>query len=205
VIVDGFVEPRDAMVTALMLDVQGFTDFAHRATAREAVDLLNELFAVTIPILEKHGCHVNKLLGDGVLGIFGAPEPLPDHADRAIEAAVEILAAIEGALGDRCCVGIGINSGLVLAGTMGAGTTWELGVIGDPVNVAARVEKATREIGEPMLVTEATHCLAERTAVGLEPRGTIAVRGKPDPIRVYAAARVGADPGARNDSRTQAP
>ena len=147
------MEPRDALVTALLLDVEGFTDFAHRATAREAVELLNELFAVTIPILEAHGCHVNKLLGDGVLSIFGAPEPLPDHADRAIEAGLDLLDAVENELGGRCRIRIGVNSGLVLAGTIGAGTTWELGVIGDPVNVAARVEKATREIGESLLVT----------------------------------------------------
>ncbi len=202
---EAFVEPRDALVTALLLDVEGFTDFAHRATAREAVELLNELFAVTIPILEAHGCRVNKLLGDGVLSVFGAPEPLPDHADRAIEAGLDLLDAVENDLGGRCRIRIGVNSGLVLAGTIGAGTTWELGVIGDPVNVAARVEKATREIGESLLVTQATRCLAERTAAGLEPRGTITAKGKPDPIHVFAPRRTGHGARSRNDFRTHAP
>ncbi len=187
-----FMEPHHAMVTVLMLDVHGFTAFAHRATAREAVAFLNELFGVVVPILEAHGGHANKLLGDGVLGVFGAPHALPDHADRALEASVDIVTGVERALGDRCVIGIGVNSGLVIAGTMGAGATWELGVIGDPVNVAARVEKATRELEERVLVTEATRCLLERARDGLAPRGAIAAKGKPSPIPVYALAREGA-------------
>ena len=94
-----------------------------------------------------------------------------------------MLGAVEGDLGERCRIGIGVNSGLVLAGTIGAGTTWELGVIGDPVNVAARVEKATRELGEPLLVTEATRCLLERTADAGSSRAARSPRraSRPDP------------------------
>ena len=85
-------------------------------------------------------------LGDGVLGIFGAPERLPDHADRALAAAADMLAAVESHFGERCRIGIGINSGLVLVGTIGGGGVSEFGVIGDPVNVAARIQDATREL-----------------------------------------------------------
>ena len=109
-----------------------------------------------MPILTAHGGHANKLLGDGLLGVFGAPDPCPDHADRALAAAEDMLASVESHFGERCRIGIGINSGLVLVGTIGGGDLTELGVIGDPVNVAARVQDATRDLGEPLLLTEAT-------------------------------------------------
>ena len=199
-------EPRDAMVSALVLDVRGYTAFAHRATAREAIALLSELFAVAIPIVEAHGGRVHQLLGDGVLAFFGVPEALPDHADRAFEAAVELATDVDASLGGRCPIGIGVNSGLVVTGAVTAGRTSELVVIGDPVNVAARVEAATRELGEVVLVTEATRCLLERNAGRLVPRGAIVAKGKPDPLAVYAPAPVAAAAAARrNDFRTTSP
>jgi adenylate cyclase len=179
------VEPEWAMVTVGFVDIRGFTAFADRSTAREAVDYLNEFFAVAVPVVSAHGGHVNKLLGDGLLAVFGAPEPLPDHADRALAAAGDLLAAVDSELGERCRVGIGLNSGLVLVGTIGAGDVVELGVVGDPVNVAARVQVATRDLGERLLVTEATRVLLEDDQQDLEPRGTISLRGKPQPIAVY--------------------
>ena len=91
-------------------------------------------------------------------------------------------------MGEHCRIGIGVNSGLVLMGTIGAGDVVEVGVIGDPVNVAARVQDATRELQEPLLVTEATHCLLEDEQIRLEPRGTLSLRGKPEPIAVYGVA-----------------
>ena len=83
------------MITSLIVDVRGFTAFAHRETAREAMALLDELFGVAVPVLEAHGGHTHRLLGDGVLVLFGLPEPLPDHADRALEAAAAVSAAVE--------------------------------------------------------------------------------------------------------------
>ena len=183
------VEPEWAMVTVGFVDIRGFTAFADRSTAREAVDYLNEFFAVAVPVVSAHGGHVNKLLGDGLLAVFGAPEPVPDHADRALAAAGDLLSAVDSELGERCRVGIGVNSGLVLVGTIGAGDVVELGVVGDPVNVAARVQDATRDLGERLLVTKATRVLLE-DGRNLEPRGTISLRGKPEPIAVYGCAPV---------------
>jgi adenylate cyclase len=185
-----WVEARDALVTVLFVDIRDFTSFAHRATARESVALLNEFFGVVVPVLAEHGGHANKFLGDGVLGVFGAPEPLPDHADRAVAAAAAVTAAVDGTFGDRCRVSVGVNSGLVLVGTIGAGGHTEFGVIGDPVNVAARVEQATRRTGDDVLLTEATRCLLE-TDVALASRGSIELKGKPAPVPVYALAAEG--------------
>ena len=185
----GRVEPEWAMVTVAFADIRGFTSFADRATAREALDYLNGFFALTVPVVERHGGSVNKLLGDGFLAVFGAPDPLPDHADRALAASADLLAAVQG----RYRMGIGLNSGLVLVGTIGGGELTELGVIGDPVNVAARVQDATRDLGEPLLLTEATRCLLDDGAgAPLEPRGVLTLKGKRDPVAISAPRRVSA-------------
>jgi adenylate cyclase len=186
------VEPEWAMATLLFVDIRGFTSFADRSTARETVEFLNEFFELVVPIVGAHGGHANKLLGDGLLAAFGAPDPLDRHADAALAAGAEIVASVEG----RFRVGVGINSGLVLVGTVGGGGLTELGLIGDPVNVAARVQDATRQLGEPLLLTDATRCLLDDPGAPLEPRGAIELRGKPQPVRVFAPVR--------NASRTPA-
>jgi adenylate cyclase len=171
------VEPEWALVTIAFVDIRGFTTFADRATARAAVDHLNGFFELAVPIVEGHGGSVNKLLGDGLLAVFG----MPDHADRALAASLDLLGAVE----ERYRIGIGLNSGLVLVGTIGGGGHSELGVVGDPVNVSARVQDATRELGEPLLLTEATRGLVESPQLELKLRGALALRGKREPVSVY--------------------
>jgi adenylate cyclase len=175
-------EPEWAMVTVAFADIRGFTTFADRATAREAVDYLNGFFELAVPAVERHGGSVNKLLGDGLLAVFD----MPDHADRALACSTDLLATVE----ERYRIGIGLNSGLVLVGTIGGGGYCEAGVVGDPVNVSARVQDATRELAEPLLLTEATRCLLEDGATGLEPRGSLSLRGKAKPVTVYAPRRM---------------
>jgi adenylate cyclase len=170
------------MVTVAFADIRGFTTFADQATAREAVGYLNGFFELAVPAVERHGGSVNKLLGDGLLAVFS----MPDHADRALAASIDMLAAVEGAYR----IGIGLNSGLVLMGTIGGGGHCEAGVVGDPVNVSARVQDATRRLGESLLLTEATRCLLEGAHAGLEPRGELELRGKGEPVAVYAPRAV---------------
>jgi class 3 adenylate cyclase len=180
------VEPEWALVTIAFVDIRGFTTFADRATAREAVAYLNDFFGVAVPVIAEHGGEVNKLLGDGLLAVFRSH----DHADCALAAATALLHAVAAELGDRCRIGIGLNSGLVLVGTIGAGPVRELGVIGDPVNVAARVQDATRELGEPLLLTEATRLLLGDGGAALAARGRLGLKGKERPIEVHALAPV---------------
>ena len=87
-------------------------------------------------------------------------------------------------------MGIGLNSGPVSVGSIGGGGRLEFAVIGDPVNVAARVGKATREIGDTILLTEATRCLLDGDAVEVEPRGEVTFKGKSDPIPLYTPVPV---------------
>lgn len=172
-------------VTIMFLDIRSFTAFAERAGPRQVVETLNGLFAAVVPVLARHGGHANKFLGDGVLGVFGAPERHDDHADRALAAALEIAVLVRERHGEGLRVGIGLNSGSVVAGTVGGGGRLEFAVIGDAVNTAARVERATRDTGDDLLVTEATRARLRRDHGTFEPRPDVALRGKARPQRLW--------------------
>jgi class 3 adenylate cyclase len=174
----------------MFVDVRDFTAFAERASASEAVAALNDFFGLVVPIVMAHGGHANKFIGDGLLAVFGAPERQPDHADRALAAAREIARKVEARYGTSLRIGVGVNSGPVIAGSIGGGGRLEFTVIGDPVNVASRVEKATRELGDTILITEATRCLLDHRGPALEARGSVTLRGKSEPIPVYTPAAV---------------
>jgi adenylate cyclase len=183
-IVNERVEPEWAMVTILFVDIRGFTSYADRTTASQAVEFLNEFFEVVVPVVSSHDGWVRQLLGDGLLAVFGAG----GHADAALGAGRAMLAAVESRFGERCRIGVGLNSGLVLRGTIGTDEHTEVAVIGDPVNVAARVQDATRDLGEPLLLSEATRLLLDTDHPELEPRGSVSLKGKPVPIVVYGLA-----------------
>jgi adenylate cyclase len=180
------IEGQEREVSVLILDVCDFTEFAQRASARETVAFLNEMFGIAVPCVVQHGGHANKFLGDGLLAVFGAPERLDDHADRAVAAAGDIAAKLSEQLGHEVRFGIGVNSGPVVVGSVGGGGRLEFAVIGDPVNVAARVEHLTRETGDAMLVTEATRCLLSDGGEALEARGDFALKGVSEPVPIYA-------------------
>jgi adenylate cyclase len=148
------------------------------------VQYVNEFLELAVPTLTRHGGHVNKFVGDGVLAVFGAPVHLDDHADRALAAASELARAVDRRFGTRLGIGVGINSGRVLAGTIGGGGKLEFTVIGDPVNVASRVEEMTRETGDVVLLTEATRRLLTDEPA-LEPRGSIRLKGRSEPVPVF--------------------
>jgi adenylate cyclase len=183
---DELIEGQEREVTVMILDVWDFTAFAQRSSARETVAFLNDLFGVVVPCVTEHGGHANKFLGDGLLAVFGAPDRLPDHADRAVAAAGEIARQLSARFGSEVRFGIGINSGLVVVGSVGGGGRLEFAVIGDTVNVAARVENLTRETGDLVLLTEATRCLLTDGAHELEPRDSFALKGVSDPVPIYA-------------------
>jgi adenylate cyclase len=180
------LEGHEAEVTLLVVDIRDFTPFAERSSARETVAHLNDFFDAVVPIVLKHGGHANKFLGDGLLAVFGTPEPYSDHADRALAAACELADQIERRFDGEVGFGVGLNSGPVAVGSVGGGGRLEFGVIGDPVNVAARVEACTRKTGDTVLLTEATRCLLERSEVELVPRDELPLKGKSEPVRLYA-------------------
>jgi adenylate cyclase len=180
------LDGEEREVSVLCLDIRDFTRFAEQASAHEVVDRLNDFYGLVVPILERHGGVADKYVGDGLLGVFGAPEPLEDHADRAVAAALEIAAAVHERYGEKLRVGIGVNSGPVVAGTIGGGGRVEFTVIGDPVNTASRVEQVTRHTGDQMLVTEATRRLLRCEHGGFEERPSVPLKGKTERVQLWA-------------------
>ena len=175
------IEGEEVEVTVLFVDIREFTAFAERASASEVVTELNAFYELVVPVLVRHGGHANKFVGDGLLGVFGAPEHLVDHADRGVAAAIEIAEVVRRAYGGRLRIGIGVNSGPVVAGTIGGGGRVEFTVIGDTVNTAARVEAITRETDDTVLVTDATCALLQRD------HGGFARAAHRDPARAQRA------------------
>jgi len=184
-------EGVEVEVSVLFTDVEDFTRYAADKTPPEVVSALNRLFEVIVPILARHGGHVDKFEGDGLLAVFGAPEAFPDHAERAVRAACEIAGAVngEGEAGELR-VGIGVNTGRVVAGSIGGAGRLNFSVIGAAVNVAARVEAATRDVADSILITSETWKLLS-SRFEAESRGKIELKGIDEPLTLYAPRPVG--------------
>ena len=168
-------------VTVMFVDIRDFTPFAEAHTAEDTVARLNALFEIVVPAVVDAGGHVNKFLGDGALAVFGAPNDLADHADAAVTAAVLIHRLVAQRFGGELRIGIGINTGVVIAGTIGGGAHLEFSLIGDTTNVAARVEQLTKTTGDAILLTDQTVDALVSRPPGLVDRGAHAHEGKVSP------------------------
>jgi adenylate cyclase len=177
---------EEVEVTIMFIDVRGFTAFAEETDAREVVAGINALFEAVIPIIHEHEGRVDKFVGDGLLAVFGAPQRLSHHADAGLAAALQIAQAVADADAGSLQIGIGVNSGKVIAGNVGGGGRLEFSVIGDPVNVAARVQGATRETGDTLLVTEYTREMLTEEPIPLDERSHVELRGRSAPVILYA-------------------
>jgi class 3 adenylate cyclase len=177
---------EEVEVTMMFLDARNFTAFAERASARDVVATINRTFQQVVPIIHEHGGHIDKFVGDGLLAVFGAPRRRRDHADQALAAALAIAQTVGQNGHDELAISVGLNSGRVIAGNVGGAGRYEFSVIGDAVNVAARIESATRDTGDAVLISEHTKRLLRRQEVGLKARPGIPHKGKTDPVAVYA-------------------
>jgi class 3 adenylate cyclase len=177
---------EEVEVSIMFVDLRGFTALAERSGARRTVAMLNDFYDCIIPVVREHAGHPNKLMGDGLLAVFGAPDPRTDHAARALDAALAIAAAVRLRYGDELSVGVGVDSGAVIAGTIGGGGRLDFTVIGDAVNTAVRVETATRQTGDDVLVTEATLRLADVPTDSWHERHAVTLKGKRRRVRVFA-------------------
>ena len=173
-------------VTVMFVDIRDFTPFAESNTAEDTVSRLNALFDIVVPAVVDAGGHVNKFLGDGALAVFGAPNELVDHADAAVGAAVLVDRLVAERFGGELRIGIGINTGQVIAGTIGGGSKLEFTLIGDTVNVAARVEQLTKTTGDTILLTQQTIDALTARPAGLVDREAHALKGKSADVHVYA-------------------
>ena len=176
---------QEVEVSLVFCDVRDFTTAAAEADAPEVVARLNELFECIVPIVARHRGHIDQFVGDAVLAVFGAPEQVPQHADRAVQCAVELARTINSRRPGGFEVGIGVNTGKVVAGAIGGAGRLSFSVIGDAVNLCSRVESATRETGDPVLITGATRALLSET-VEVKPRGEREIRGYDRRVELFA-------------------
>ncbi|PTL60399.1 CHASE2 domain-containing protein [Paraconexibacter algicola] len=179
--------------TVLLSDIRGFTTFSERNRPEVVLELLNRyLSTMTEAILDRGGT-VTGFLGDGIIAVFGAPVPHPDHADRAVRAAQDMLvrcAAFNAELAAEgrdveFRMGIGLNSGPVMAGNVGSQRRLDYTVIGDVVNTAARLEGATKGTPHDLFVAGATYQALLEDHPELVFHDTIALRGRAAGVPVY--------------------
>jgi adenylate cyclase len=178
-------------VCVLFLDIRGFTAMSRVRAASATVALLNDFFADMVEIVDRHNGIINKFLGDGFLALFGAPLEDPKAAVHALAAARGMLDAVDAwnkARPDNALrVGIGIHIGDAVTGTVGSPQRKEYTVIGDTVNLAARLEQLTKETGSKLLISSSMH-EATTGADGATDLGPLAIRGYDQAVRVWRVA-----------------
>jgi len=187
----GAYAPERRQVTMLFADLRGFTSLCDRLDPAVTVGILNGYFERMNAVIGRHHGHINELVGDGLLALFGALEPNPWQGRDSVLAALEMRAELEryneelhskSLPGLR--FGIGIHCGEVVAGVMGAGALNKFSVTGDPINVASRVEGLTSVHKVDLLVTEEVRrSLDEHFLLRAMP--ATSVKGKPEPIVTY--------------------
>lgn len=181
-------------ITLLFSDLQGFTSLSEKMDSPQICALLNRYFGeVIFPILFRHGGTLDKLMGDGMMAYFGWVPRHPDHARRAVLCALEMERALadwlkepENAELPPLRTRIGIHTGVATVGEIGSGQRTEFTVIGDVVNVSARLEAMNKEFGSVILMTEATRSGAGEVDVRMTERGAVPVRGRAEPIPVFS-------------------
>ena len=186
-------------VTILFSDIRDFTALSEKMPPAELLALLNRYLDRMSGIIEKHGGVIDKYIGDAIMALFGAPVAAPDAADRALAAAREMDAALtelnrELAAEGRpaLAIGIGINTGPVVAGNMGSKTRLNYTVIGDGVNLASRLESLTKDPAYQtrIIISEAT-LRAVKHRPPVRELGEVRVKGKQEAVRIYAVGAKG--------------
>lgn len=193
---------QEVDATILFADIRDFTLIAGQMPAHDVVALLNEYFESMVDVVFDHGGTLDKYLGDGLMVIFGAPVAQVDHADRAVHCARAMVDALErlnqrraGRGQQPIHVGIGIHSGPCVVGSIGSSRRLEYTAVGDTVNLASRIEGATKRLGANILFSEAT---ASRLHVAAEAEfaAEIQLRGAVGQHRLYVPGGVAVHPPA---------
>ena len=175
--------------TVMFVDIIASTRLAQTRAPEEVVSILNSFFDAVVRTVGAEGGLINKFQGDGALCVFGAPANMADHAARALRAAqglrTELISLPDI---DGIEAAIGISSGEVVAGNVGAADRYEYTVIGDPVNEAARLVEQAKTSPTRILVSESTIRRASKDATGWLPAGTMELRGRTEATLAYEPA-----------------
>ena len=180
------------MMTVLFSDIRGFTSVSERGQPEAIVAQLNEYFSRMVPIVFAHRGTIDKFVGDMIMALYGAPLDDPDHADHAVETAL----AMSDALGQlnrewrargwtELDIGIGINTGEMVAGNLGSEAIMSYTVIGDHVNLGARLESLTKEFHTRVIVSEST-ARELKGRYDIRALGEVVVKGKSVPVKVFS-------------------
>ena len=186
---NGNIEPMQSMATILYTDIEDFTRIAEAMQPEHVVVMLNAYFESVIEIITRHGGIVNQLQGDAMLVTFNIPVADPEHADKAVQTAIEIQRTVDHNkfAGVTLVTRIGINSGNVFAGNVGTGERMNYTVHGDAVNLAARLERLNKDYGTRVLVSgHSFQLLTDKHRV--ESMGTVTIRGKSAPVEIFRLA-----------------
>jgi class 3 adenylate cyclase len=180
--------------TVMFADIRGFTSLVESQPPEETIELLNTYYTLMFDAISGHGGVVNQMVGDGLMAIFGAPLPLPDHCGASVLAALEMIEMVDLFNLERAAagkpeirIGIGIASGDMVAGYTGTNERATYTCVGDTVNLAARLEAHTKEAQRAILVDRATRDGLDKR-VHVEPLGAVALKGKASPVDVFAVA-----------------
>jgi adenylate cyclase len=183
----------EQIITVMFVDIRSFTARAAEGAPYKIVAVLNEFLGVMVRAVEEHHSGmINKFLGDGFLALFGAGIDSPTHADEAIKAArtmlldLQVLNVSLAARGEETlAIGVGIHTGLAIVGSIGSPERLEFTAIGNTVNLASRIESLTKEVGETVVVSEATRVALQRP-VDLKELPPQRVKGVEHPLTVWA-------------------
>ncbi len=178
-------------VTVYFSDVAGFSTFSEQMSPTQLVALMNEYLSVMGEVIEQHGGFIDKYIGDAIVAVFGAPIDDPDHASKAILAALHCRVRLEelnrrphSLMGHRIAQRIGLNTGEALVGNIGSRRRFNYTVMGDVVNLASRLEGANKFFGTQILASEATVAFTGSTFAWRE-IDAIGVKGRSGAVRIY--------------------
>jgi len=189
------LEGESRVVSVLFCDIRDFTDFSERHSPQDVVGLLNQFLPLVVQAAQKHGGMVNKFGGDSTLIIYGAPYEVKDNALQAVLTALDIRVAVRqlnvylAEKGETFRVGVGINTGVALAGAVGPMERQEYTVVGNTVNLAARIDGLNKQFPEhDILISSWTYdALGEhRSNFNLTSLGPLSIRGKNEPVKIWA-------------------
>jgi adenylate cyclase len=188
------VEPGDGrvlMATVLFSDIEGFSSISETLSPERLMHVLNEYFSAISDVVDRHGGVITAYQGDAMLIGFNTARDDPDHAANALRTALgiqDLVGSRRFGDGIRLNTRCGINTGRILAGAVGTRDRLLFTVYGDEVNVAARLEQLNKSFGTYVLATEQTLAAAGSAFVG-RPMGTVQVRGRAQPVSVFALDR----------------
>jgi len=179
-------------ITVLFSDIRGFTSFSEKLQPEEVVSLLNEYLGAMTEIVFAHEGTLDKFVGDAIVAFWGAPLSQPDHAERACRCALAMIDKLKqlqakwAAEGKHVIdIGIGINTGDMVVGNIGApGKKMDYTVIGDNVNLGARLEGLTRQYNNHIIISEFT-CNKVKDILAVNELGSVTVKGKQHPVVIY--------------------